>query len=80
MPKPSTAVKLMVAILETVAHEGDKGAPEGPMYLAFAEAGITLDKFNALLTMLEAEKFIHRKNHTVFVTVRAKDLLAEARA
>lgn len=79
MAEPSTAAKVMVAILEVVIHEGDQGAPEGPMYLAFQESGLTIHDFHRCLVQLEMGGLIRRANHVCYATEGAAALFAEAR-
>lgn len=79
MAEPSTIAKVMVALLEVVIHEGAQGAPEGPMYLAFQESGLTIRDFNACLIRMEVAGLIRRSNHVCFATDEAAKLFVEAR-
>lgn len=80
MPQPSTAAKVMVAILETIMHEGEQGAPESPMFLSFQESGLTLKDFKFCLISLETTGLIRRVGHTCYATPEASKLFAEAQS
>jgi len=66
-----TLALLANAIVETVSEAGSKGAPASAMYLAFSDAGISLNTFQALCNALVAAGQITCRNHCYY---RARQL------
>jgi hypothetical protein len=60
------ALQLCNAVLESIREAGKQGAPEGPMYLAFQQFGMSLDLFNRILNLLVEAGRIERRNHCCF--------------
>jgi len=54
--------QLCDAILDTVSECPD-GAPAGPMYMAFAQAGMSLEMFEALLDALVTTGKLEKRGH-----------------
>ena len=56
------------AIVETVRDVHPDGAPEGPMYAAFSQAGGDLRLFMGLVDALIAAGRLRRSNNQLFLT------------
>lgn len=54
------------AIYQTVREMGAQGAPEGPMYLACQEFGLTLEDWQTLTQVLFDAKLVRRESHCLF--------------
>ena len=71
--KPNTkqtlvSVMLVDAICETVLETGE--APEGPMYAAFMQYGVSLEQFQSLVNAAVATGKIKRGGNYVLVPVK----------
>ncbi len=57
---------VVIAVGDAIKEMGAQGAPEGPMYQAFMERGLSLHSFNMILGHLESIKVIRRSNHVAY--------------
>jgi hypothetical protein len=58
--------QLMLAVHETVKEVAPEGAPEGPMYLAFMQAGYDLETFSRVVGLLVAKGFLRRESNVLY--------------
>ncbi len=57
---------VLAAIVSTVKEAGPEGAPNGPMYLAFMEAGGSIDQWNRIIEVLCERKILRQSNHVLY--------------
>lgn len=67
MPKPDAlkALRELVDELSTIINESN-GVPAGPLYMTFAEAGLTLDQFEQIMGAMVATGKIRKSGHQYF--------------
>lgn len=53
-------------VVDTVKEAGPTGAPAGPMYLAFAQAGWSLEAFERMMTALVESGRLTKRGHCYF--------------
>lgn len=60
------ALKVILAVADSVREMGAQGAPEGPMFLAWQQKGGTLSGWQKCLDILILRGIIERKNHVLY--------------
>jgi hypothetical protein len=66
----TVAVKLILAVYDTIKEMGPEGAPSGPIYAALMGMGIRLDDYNAIIEALIKAKMVERKGHVLYAISR----------
>ena len=69
-------IDLAKMVLQAVDESGPLGAPSGPMYLAFMQAGMTLDSYTQLTAGIQRLGFMTKRGDCFYITPAGKAFIS----